>query len=249
MTSFFFPFFGSRSGKTRSLYELFCRTYGIYFSLNTGFKNNNLGSQDMDKAIDDLGYSLVSNAKYSQDNYNLAIRYTRAMLLGRLFILTKLLEFHRNNNLKNFTPKQWLLMQLLPLQIYNNDFWVSIAHDFRNLDPLYHDNLVTRFMENFRNIVPGQAQLPIAIDESQSAISKFEKMFPPTNPGDDLRPFFVVLLRMVLKLNERKLCLILSGTGMSFEDIKNLASPSIAKTNGPTFEDFFSIHDGFYKDS
>lgn len=56
MTSFFFPFFCSRSGKTRSLYELLCRAYGIYFSLNT---ENNLGSRDMDTAIADLSFNLV----------------------------------------------------------------------------------------------------------------------------------------------------------------------------------------------
>ncbi|CAB4426063.1 unnamed protein product [Rhizophagus irregularis] len=35
----------SGSGKTRSLYELFCSTYGIYFSLNTeyGSENDNFG--------------------------------------------------------------------------------------------------------------------------------------------------------------------------------------------------------------
>ncbi|CAJ0832875.1 6123_t:CDS:2, partial [Entrophospora sp. SA101] len=50
----------SGSGKTHSLYGLLCRTYGIYFSLNNenGSKNNNLGSQDMDVAIDDLGFKL-----------------------------------------------------------------------------------------------------------------------------------------------------------------------------------------------
>src|ERR1043166_2836349 len=127
MTSF--PFFDPRSGKTRSLYELFCRTYGIYFSLNT---ENNFGSQDMDKTIDDLGFKLVPNKP--QENSNIALIYTRAILLSRLFILTKLLEFHSSNS-TNFTPKQWLLMQLLPLQIHDEDFWISIASDFRNLDP------------------------------------------------------------------------------------------------------------------
>lgn len=34
---------------------------------------------------------------------------------------------------------------------------------------------------------------------------------------------------------------------MSFDDIKNYTSSSIAKRNGPTFKDFFSIHDGFYE--
>ncbi|CAI2176756.1 2517_t:CDS:2 [Funneliformis geosporum] len=239
----------SGSGKTRSLYELFCSTYGIYFSLNTGngSKNNNFGSRDMDKTIEDLGFKLVPNK--SQENINIALMYTRAMLLSRLFILTKLLEFHTSSNSTNFTPKQWLLMQLLPLQIHDEDFWISIASDFRNLDPLCQDKLVTEFIKKFQNFVPEQKQLPIAIDESQSAIEKYEKMFPSTNSGNQLRPFFVILLRMVLKLTTMKLCLILSGTGMSFEDIKNFTSSTIAKPNGPSFEDFFFIHDGFYENS
>ncbi|CAB4432240.1 unnamed protein product [Rhizophagus irregularis] len=179
-------------------YELLCRAYGIYFSLNT---ENNLGSRDMDAAITDLSFNIVSSKSKSQENNNIALRYTRAMLLGRLFILTKLLEFHRHNN----------------------------------------------FMMKFASFVPEQEQLPIAIDESQSAIRKYEKMFPPSNPVDELRPFFVILLRTVLQLTTKKLCLILSGTGMSFDDIKNYTSSSIAKRNGPTFKDFFSIHDGFYE--
>jgi hypothetical protein len=217
--------------------------------LNTrnGSKNNNLGSQDMDETIDDLGYKLVPNEPLV--NNNIALRYTRAMLLGRLFILTKLLEFHRDSNFINFTPKQWLLMQLLPLQIdEKDDFWSYVSHDFRNLDPEYHNKLVASFFTKFKSFVPEQEQLPIAIDESQSAIEKYEKMFPSTN-GKKLRPFFVILLRMVLKLSTMKLCLILSGTGMSFEDIKNYASSSIAKHHGPSFEDFFFVHDGFYENS
>ncbi|PKY49561.1 hypothetical protein RhiirA4_528036 [Rhizophagus irregularis] len=107
--------------------------------------------------------------------------------------------------------------------------------------------LFNRHFRKFASFVPEQEQLPIAIDESQSAIRKYEKMFPPSNPVDELRPFFVILLRTVLQLTTKKLCLILSGTGMSFDDIKNYTSSSIAKRNGPTFKDFFSIHDGFYE--
>ncbi|CAG8655055.1 7622_t:CDS:2 [Funneliformis caledonium] len=62
-----------------------------------------------------------------------------------------------------------------------------------------------------------------------------------------LRPFFAILLRKVLNLNVEKLCLILSGTGMSFNDIKIHAASAIAKSGGSTFKNFFSIHDGFYK--
>lgn len=36
---------------------------------------------------------------------------------------------------------------------------------------------------------------------------------------------------------------------MSFDDITNYASTSIAKFNEPSFGDYFFIHDGFYEDS
>ncbi|PKY57496.1 hypothetical protein RhiirA4_478598, partial [Rhizophagus irregularis] len=122
----------------------------------------------MDITIEDLGFKLVPSKP--QENSNIALIYTRAMLLSRLFILTKLLEFHRSNNSTNFTPMQWLLMQLLQLQIHDEDFWISIASDFYNLDPLCQDELVTEFIKKFQSFVPDQKQLPIAIDESQSAI-------------------------------------------------------------------------------
>ncbi|GBC03806.1 hypothetical protein RclHR1_05330005 [Rhizophagus clarus] len=109
----------------------------------------------MDVTINDLGFKLVPNEPHK--NSNIALRYTCAMLLDRLFILTKLLEFHRDNNFIKFTPKQWLLMQLFPLQIYDKD-------DFC--------------------FVPKQAQLSIAIDESQSATEKYKNIFFPANPNN-----------------------------------------------------------------
>ena len=103
-------------------------------------------------------------------------------------------------------------MLLLPLQIdEKDDFRSYVAYDFRNLDPECHSKLVDTFFTKFKSFVPEQEQLPIAIDESQSAIERYEKMFPSTN-GNKLRPFFVILLRMVLKLITINLCIILSGT-------------------------------------
>ena len=127
----FFFFFGSRSGKTRSLFELLCRTFGIYLSLSAGNGSRNLGSQDMDISISDLGQYLTVNDP--DKNTLIALRFTRAMLLGRLFILNKLLDSHNQDSNRNFTPKQWLLMQLLPIQISGKDFWIGISRVFREL--------------------------------------------------------------------------------------------------------------------
>lgn len=44
-----------------SLYELLCKTFGIYLSLGAGNGFINLGSQDMDVSIDELGKHLIAN--------------------------------------------------------------------------------------------------------------------------------------------------------------------------------------------
>ncbi|GBB90669.1 hypothetical protein RclHR1_01770017 [Rhizophagus clarus] len=228
----------SGSGKTRSLYELLCKTFGIYLSLSAGNVSRNLGSQDIDVSISELVQYLTNDP---EKNTIIALRFTRAILLGRLFILSKLLESNQGCN-RNFTPKQWLLMQLLPRQISGEDFWVPISRVFRGLSQEDQDELISKFIKEFQT---EQEKLPIAIDESQLAITKHEARFSRTLINGPLRPFFAILLRTVLNLSAGRLCLILSGTGMSFDDIKNRTDSAIAKSGGATFKNFFSIHDGF----
>ncbi|CAG8442052.1 1443_t:CDS:10, partial [Funneliformis caledonium] len=139
-------------------------TYGIYFSLNAGNGFRNLRSQDMNISITDLGKYLTANdpKKYTQ--------------------------FHKQ---RNFTLKNWLILQLLSRKLDGDDFWITISC---------------------------QKQLLIAIDESQAII-----------------------------INAGNLCLVLSETGMSFDDIKLHAASTIAKSGDATFRNFFSIYDGFYE--
>ncbi|RGB36940.1 hypothetical protein C1646_757533, partial [Rhizophagus diaphanus] len=214
----------SGSGKTRSLFELLCRTFGIYLSLRAGNGSRNLGSQDMDISISDLGQYLTVNDP--DKNTLIALRFTRAMLLGRLFILNKLLDFHNQDVNRNFTPKQWLLMQLLPTRITEiEDFWTTISYVFRELKQEDQYKLINTLTANF-NTLTSQEKLPIVIDESQVAIDTYKEHFSTTQTEGQLRPFFSILLRAVLKLNTGNF-LCLSG--------------------GITFKEFFSIHDGFYE--
>jgi hypothetical protein len=239
-------FFGSRSGKTRSLFELLCRTFGIYFSLDAGNGSRNLGSQDMDISIRDLGQYLTAN--YPVKNTLIALKFTRAMLLGRLFILNKLLDFYNQDVNRNFTPKQWLLMQLLPTRITElEDFWTTISRIFRKLKLEDQDELINTFTAKFKTLT-SQEKLPIVIDESQIAINTYKEIFSSPQTEGQLRPFFSILLRAVLELTTWNfLCLVLSGTGMSFDDINIYSASAIAKSGGITYKDFFSIHDGFYE--
>src|SRR5205823_4563153 len=133
------------------------------------------------KVIDDLDEYLTVNNP--EKNSIWALKFTRAIFLGRLFILNKLLESHNCN----FTPKQWLLMQLLPRQIGGKDFWIGIARVFRGLNHDDQDALIDTFIVKFQTLIPNQEKLPIVIDESQVAINKHEKCFSSTLTDGPLR--------------------------------------------------------------
>jgi hypothetical protein len=178
-----------------------------------------------------------------EENDRCALKFTRAILLARLFILSKVLR-HKSN----ITPRQWLLMQLLPMQITKEDFWVPISRVFRGLQEEVQDELISEFINNLQPLIPIPQQaerLPIVIDEAQTAIGLYKDRFSATQPGQ-LRPFFAILLRTVLNLSTGKLCLVLSGTGM-IEDIRVHTSSAIAKSGGATYKNFFSMHNGFYE--
>src|SRR5437764_14684483 len=125
----------------------------------------------MDVAIDELGQYLTANDPEKNTIY--ALKFTRAILLGRLFILNKLLDFHNQGYNRSFTPKQWLLMQLLPIQISGEDFWIVISRVFRELKQEDQDKLINTFVKKFKTLT-SQQKLPIVIDESQLAINKHE---------------------------------------------------------------------------
>ncbi|CAG8474067.1 7135_t:CDS:10 [Funneliformis mosseae] len=174
-------------------------------SLNAGNGSKNLGSQDMDISITDLGEYLTANDP--EKNTRTALKFTRAMLLGRLFI-------HKQ---RNFTPKNWLILQLLPRKFDGNDFWVTISRVFRQLSSEDQDVLVVEFIKKFKTLIPQQKQLPMQLMNHKQP-------------------------SLILQLSAGNLCLVRSGTGMSFDDIK-----LNAESGGATFRNFFSIHDGFYE--
>src|SRR5207253_10667720 len=103
---------------------------------------------------------------------------------------------------------------------------------FRELKQEDQYKLINTFTANFKTLT-SQEKLPIVIDESQVAIDTYKEHFSTTQTEGQLRPFFSILLRAVLKLNTGNfLCLVLSGTGMSFDDINIYSASAIAKSGG-----------------
>ncbi|CAG8460474.1 29049_t:CDS:10 [Gigaspora margarita] len=172
--SWFFLIGTSGSGKTRSLFELFCHIYGIYFAINAenGIKMN-LGSKDLDIVINELENYLTNN---HEKNNRVALRFTQMAFDTTLVMWKGLLGLH------------FLC--------------------FRELKEKDQNKLIINFTERFKSLIPKQEKLPIAIDESQAAIKR---------------------------------------TGMAFDDIKFYTQSAIAKSGGPTSDNFFTINDGFYE--
>jgi len=200
----------SGAGKTRSIYELLCRTYGIYLTLHAGKKYGNMGSRDLDIASDNLKLSREDPKR----NSKIALSRVRAVLAARLFVLQKLLPY--------LTPKKWLLIQLLPgcIGLTSSDFWVdlwTVFVDSRGSDlKRYINETTTAILARVQ-----QPQLPVAIDEAQAAISLHANLFHATRESIHMRSFFAILLRAVLELSNSGLRAILSGTGLRIADVRS----------------------------
>jgi len=96
----------SGSGKTRHIYELFCKIYGIFLTFDTAENSKNIGSQDLDQAA--YSMRLEQNDPKASEK---ALRRTRSVIAARLFVLDKILSLYSQ---ECFTPRLWLLIQLLP---------------------------------------------------------------------------------------------------------------------------------------
>ncbi|PKK57001.1 hypothetical protein RhiirC2_858389, partial [Rhizophagus irregularis] len=93
----------SGSGKTRTLIELLCKKYGIYF---TGLVKENPGSGDLRMMIDHI-FPRLKESLPKNDLY--ATRYSKCLLFARIYTLNYILE-----NYGKINPCNWAILQLCP---------------------------------------------------------------------------------------------------------------------------------------
>ncbi|POG57753.1 hypothetical protein GLOIN_2v1737263, partial [Rhizophagus irregularis DAOM 181602=DAOM 197198] len=105
----------SGSGKTRTLIELLCKKYGIYF---TGLVKENPGSGDLRMMIDHI-FPRLKESLPKNDLY--ATRYSKCLLFARIYTLNYILE-----NYGKINPCNWAILQLCPTVFFDYDIFEEI---------------------------------------------------------------------------------------------------------------------------
>lgn len=228
----------NRAGKTRSLYELFCLVYGVFFTFDTGVSSKNMGSRDLDRASDCMPLKKNQPAENSEE----ALLRTRSVLAGRLFILKMLLQTYPGQ----FTPKTWLLIQLLPerVELEPADFWVKLSEDFRNSNTSNLRDYIVNMIQSIQSLTK-QKRVPIAFDEAQVSIDMHAHLFYSTMASHKMRSFFAILLRTATEISENNTCTILSGTGLRIDDMQRDSASSVGASSGIRKSHFFTVSEGF----
>ena len=238
----------SGAGKTRSVFEMLCGRFGVYITMVPGQQHvTNLGSRDLFEAIDEV--KKLKKRNRPTWNSDMALTMTRAVLVGRLFVLHKLLEL-RNDN---FTPKTWLLMQNIPKYSLNGreDLWLTMSKVFqsaRNSDlASYIGKLVSDILKITDTHTQKQKRLPIVIDEIQEAVDMLKDTFS-AKTSEYRRSLVAILLRMAcgMEVDRSNLSTVLCGTGLRYSDLINeLGSASYEKNIPVTTRDIVCIDEGF----
>ncbi|CAB4484779.1 unnamed protein product [Rhizophagus irregularis] len=220
----------SGSGKTRTLIELLCKKYGIYF---TGLVKENPGSGDLRMMIDHI-FPRLKESLPKNDLY--ATRYSKCLLFARIYTLNYILE-----NYGKINPCNWAILQLCPTVFFDYDIFEEITSEFRKISEQYLDDNLRKLIRNISLLV-NQKRLPVILDEAQELIDRFQNKFTSTTDKDKSRPLYSLVIRA---FTISGICVIPSGTGLTMKSVLDITGSHAMKGATWNNEDLIVIKNEF----
>ncbi|PKY34560.1 hypothetical protein RhiirB3_532862 [Rhizophagus irregularis] len=220
----------SGSGKTRTLIELLCKKYGIYF---TGLVKENPGSGDLRMMIDHI-FPRLKESLPKNDLY--ATRYSKCLLFARIYTLNYILE-----NYGKINPCNWAILQLCPTVFFDYDIFEEITSEFRKISEQYLDENLRKLIRNISLLV-NQKRLPVILDEAQELIDRFQNKFTSTTDKDKSRPLYSLVIRA---FTISGICVIPSGTGLTMKSVLDITGSHAMKGATWNNEDLIVIKNEF----
>jgi hypothetical protein len=202
----------SGSGKTRSVFEVLCKIYGIFFTVTD---SNMPGTTDfnfmLDRLKDHIAPQYDSNQAYLD-------RFVKCLLCARLSL------FQHCFGLKFISPQEWLLIQLR----FN---CIILVNFFRQLNEKDLDDTLSKMFtmmgQKNRENDASRTHVPIFIDEAQYTISLYPNCFQSSTNTYE-KPLYCGLYSSISKIPgcSFNAC----GTGFRLKDATGLL---LSRTNKP----------------
>jgi hypothetical protein len=254
----------SGAGKTRLLLEGLCEHWGFYIPCSTKDKGPVSGSRDFETAVKILQTMSSWNQNISSEAVRKgAAKLVFAMLLyARAFTLDQFVRCLPVGTDVRVARRRWVLLQAMPPRVpeertYGSDYdiFYVLFQSLRNADTDTMMSFIKEtlfqlssqrqdlfpFVEGFR------AHYFVIIDEAQEAADHLTEYFR-SDTGVDVRPILREFYRFLHSSSWAR-GIILSGTGLSTEIVKNSIGSSAARDTGrPRGIKFFSDTGRFLRD-
>ena len=121
---------------------MLCRKYGFYF---TGLTQENPGSRDLSTMISHLHLRLQDSLTHN-DIY--AMRYSKCLLLARIYTLNYILEQYGK-----ISPYNWAILQLCPTFFFDQDIFDEITWEFRKVSENCLEEKIRKLTHNILHLV------------------------------------------------------------------------------------------------
>jgi hypothetical protein len=210
--------------------ECLTKKWGFYLVVARDL--NGVGVGDLLDAIDgaskcpewvmDLGTLPPANwVGQSEVNSRIATRYIKKVLAARVVVFEVFLALviQVDGSLQERHKRIWLLFQLFD----NIDPHTKHLHPFKlimdcldHASPEYLDRLVERLDAICRRHLPGENFI-VELDEAQHAVRNYPRCFVSSGNNTKHRS---ILREMVKVFNKAPMKIVVSGTGMSMEDLE-----------------------------
>ena len=220
----------SGCGKTRTCFEILCRSWGIYLVGIPSKKGG--GSRDIENLTTYL------SQKMEKDNFmqnrNIAENATRCVLLARLLILN-----HCMKESPDFTKQQWFFLQVAQENLSKKyNFYGDIFDELSTLLRYCSaHSVIESIFYTYRDL--NKRPFPIILDEVQVLQHKLMDHFldHEYEPCSLLFP----VIRALVNLNGvSNHCVLPCGTGLGILKMKEILQSGIAKIQDtfPIFTEF-----------
>ncbi|KAF8517282.1 hypothetical protein BU17DRAFT_91994 [Hysterangium stoloniferum] len=227
----------SGSGKTRLSLDGLCWNWGLYISCkNTGGPAS--GSSDFNvaaKVLQTMSTWNTGDSDGHSKNAKSADRVFAMLLFARVFVLKQLVKYLHFNTDATVARRRSVLAQALPPRSSQegDDLFVTILRTIRHADTNIMitsiNSMLKQFMNKRKDLFPaGFAPLFVVIDEAQVAADHLKEYFR-SDTGSDLRPILREMYRFFWHSDEIFSGIILSGTGLSMQVVKDTVGSLSAK--------------------